>query len=344
MSVAARYFDGRSAKAHPVYLTGAGSRLWIEGEGLQRIIAIAELDISEPLASAPRLLRLPDGAFCEVTDQGGLEQILEQAGHRSSLVVRAQQSWMLALLSLPILCAAAVAAYVWGLPALSSHLAERVPAPAVAALSARTLEFLDDHLLAESQLPPARQTEIAQGFAALPGLDRRQTYEILFRSSPAGPNALALPDGRLVLLDDLVTLADSDEQIFAVLGHELGHVHHRHGLRQMLQATALGVLTAWWFGDTSTLLVAAPTALLNARYSRGLETEADAYAVSLLRSSGLSPRRLGEMLGKLGNAVPEKTRSAGWLDYLSSHPVPRERIEAIEAAADDPPPERSPIP
>lgn len=47
-----------------------------------------------------------------------------------------------------------------------------------------------------------------------------------------GANAFALPDGTLVVTDELVELAgDNDDEVLAVLAHELGHIHERHGLR-----------------------------------------------------------------------------------------------------------------
>ena len=142
----------------------------------------------------------------------------------------------------------------------------------------------------------------------------------------------------------MIKLADNDEQIHDVLGHELCNVYNRHGLRMLVQSTLVGAVSTWWFGDTSALLVAAPTVLLNAQYSRQLESEADAYGAALLRANQLAPARLGEMLKKLMEAhgMGSSGKSDGprrWMDYLASHPAPQERIQALmEPVVAHPPP------
>ena len=164
------------------------------------------------------------------------------------------------------------------------------------------------------------------------------------RGGVIGANALALPDGTLIITDQLIDLSEHDEEALAVLAHELGHVQHRHGLRQVIQGSILTVVVSWYLGDVGGWAASLPTLLLQARYSREHEHEADAYAVALLRENGISPRRLASMLTKLessrrrGQAVPDagpksspdKTAIA---DYLSSHPATRERIEFLNAAS-----------
>ena len=92
---------------------------------------------------------------------------------------------------------------------------------------------------------------------------------------------------------------------------------------------------------TAAFMALAPTLLLQARYSREHEREADRYGASMLQANGISPRALANILAKLEaahTAKPPRTRSdargqdhdeniVG--DYLSSHPATRERIEAL---------------
>ena len=67
-------------------------------------------------------------------------------------------------------------------------------------------------------------------------------YVLEFRKSPAvGPNAFALPGGTVVLLDELVAAAAHDDEIAAVLAHEIGHLHGRHTMRHVLQTSVAGV-------------------------------------------------------------------------------------------------------
>src|SRR5690606_32631843 len=144
------------------------------------------------------------------------------------------------------------------------ELAERVPQPVLVLLADQTLALLDGGLLAPSTLSASRREALGAGFSRL---DPEGGAQLLFRAGPAvGPNAMALPDGRIVLLDELVRIAGHDEEILAVLAHELGHVRRRHSLRLMIRGAAVGAFIAWWIGDFTPLIAGAPAALLQARH------------------------------------------------------------------------------
>lgn len=330
MSVGAAYYDGQSSQRREVRLYAAGSTLTVEGDGVRRVARAGEYTVSERLGSAPRLVRFTDGASCEVPESTELRALLAAAGHRPSAVEHWQVSHRIAIASAIAVVAALVLGYLYGLPWLADRAAGHVPRWVDKTLSERTLQALEGGLVEKSELTEARRAAIVEAFGALkrpPG--EAIPIDIRFGSSKIGPNAFALPDGTVMLLDELVELCNHDEQILAVLGHELGHVRHRHGLRMLLQGSLAGVLTAWWLGDVTGVFAAAPAALLQARYSRGFEAEADAYAVALLRANGITPARLAEALEKLHAAHGQHAGDEQWVDYLSSHPAPRARIEAL---------------
>src|SRR6185295_9546814 len=108
----------------------------------------------------------------------------------------------------------------------------------------------------------------------------------------------------IVVLDDLVTSIDNDEEILAVLTHELGHVHGKHGLQIIFRSSAVGAFLTFYLGDISTLAATAPAALLQARYSQDLEQEADDYGAALLRANNMSPALLAAALEKLAKEHP----------------------------------------
>ena len=148
----------------------------------------------------------------------------------------------------------------------------------------------------------------------------------LYVSPTQAPNAFATgrnPQNAAVCCTEGILGLLTERELRGVLGHELGHVYHRHGLRMLVQSTLVGGVLAWWFGDLNSLAAAAPTVLLQARYSRELETEADRYGAALLRAHGIPPSRLAEMFELLAKAVGE-SGDASWMDYLSSHPATRE--------------------
>lgn len=332
MSVRAAYYDGLSARRREVWLQAVAGRLALSGEGVERSAGLAELAISERLGSAPRQVRFSDGAFCEIHDVDGLARLLEGLGYRDAAVTRWQRSLPMMAASAALVVLVSAAGYRYGLPWAAAEAAARAPPAFAAALSRQTLASLDAQLLRESRLPAARREQLRDGFAALKRPDAGGAIDLRFRDGSIGPNAFALPDGTVVMLDALVALAADDAQLYAVLAHELGHVRHRHGLRSLFQGSAVTVIAAWWLGDISALLATAPAALMQARYSRGFEAEADAYAAALLRANGLPTSHLADILEKMTAAHGMQAgASRDWTDYLSSHPAPRERLQALRA-------------
>ncbi len=335
----AHYYDGRSARRHSVAIEVDGETLRMVGDGIERTAALTELRISEPMGTAPRLITFGDGAVCEVRDHAGLRRLLARTGHRDRLVVRWQSNvrWVFASL---VACVVLVAAgYRYAVPWFATHVTEHLPDALVQQLSQQALQTLDRYLLASSQVPGPRQDMLVSGFARLhPSEGHAVRYDLQFRASDAlGANAMALPDGTIVVTDALIDLATSDEELFGVLAHELGHVRHRHGMRLLLQSSITGLFMTWYLGDVSSLLAAAPAALLEAKYSRGLEAEADEYAVQMLRANGIAPTVLADMWERMERAEGRRSHAAedesGIPDYLSSHPATAERIELLRRHA-----------
>lgn len=340
MKLQATYYDGRSAQARAVHLHALPGQVWLVGDGgVDRREPLEQVRVSEQLGSAPRMIHFRDGAHLEIGDHAAMNEWLSAVGYRERGVDLAQRSWMIALIAIVGVLFAGYAGYRWGLPAAAERIAARVPPVVTEQLTAGTLDLLDRVLLKPSQLAPARRAQLAAGLRRLDPAGRSQ---LEFRSGTrVGANAMALPDGTLVLLDELVAIADHDDEIFAVLAHELAHVERQHALRLMIESAAVGAFVAWWIGDFSSIIAAAPAAILQARHSRELEAEADIVAAARLRSVGIAPSRLADMLEKIERAhgpgqpksgVAEKQGESDWLDYLSSHPATRERIAALRNA------------
>jgi Zn-dependent protease with chaperone function len=223
----------------------------------------------------------------------------------------------------------AVALYHYGVPFVARVAAEQIPTSALAAVSRDVVDALDGATFLPSALPQERQRRLTRDFNRLVTRSEHQ-YTLLFRRSAAiGPNAMALPSGTIVVTDELVALARDDRELLGVLAHEAGHVERRHGLRLMLQHSALGLLAAWLAGDVTSLLGAAPAMLLQAKYSRDFERDADAYAADLLRAHGISPARLADLLERMEQVHPGS--SSVVVAYVSSHPATPERLAYLRA-------------
>ena len=301
------------------------------GDDVNARVPFARIAVDERLGRAPRRLRLDDGAFCEVRDLEALDGLLALTPHRDGRVDRMQRHLHLALFACVACIALAVVAYEWGLPWAAAEAARRLPRAVGRTLSVQALKIMDGGILFSSRVAEQRQQALKAKFDVLrlPG-DGTPVPTLLFRDSPQlGANAFALPDATIVLLDDLITSIDDDPEILAVLAHEMGHVHGRHGLQLLFRSSAVGALATFYLGDISHLLAVAPAALVQARYSQALELEADDFAAKMLRQNGMSPGLLGDALKTLSERRPGSADGG----YLSSHPPTDQRMRHLRALA-----------
>jgi Peptidase family M48 len=332
--VSASYFDGRSTRVRVVDLSVTGSDLTVSGEDIHFQVPFADVKVDERLGTAPRRLRFQDGSFCEVRDLEALETLLTLTSHRDGSVDRMQRHLKYVLFACVAFIALVLIGYKVVLPWAADHGARHLPPAVGEMLTAQTLRALDRGLLSPSTLDAERRLALTRKFHSLQLPEGGSTHSaLLFRSSPQlGANAFTLPDGTIVVLDQLVTLVDDNEHVMAVAAHELGHAHGHHGLQLLLRSTAVGAFWTLYIGDISQLLAAAPAAIVEAHYSQDLEREADDYGAALLVRNHLSPELMAEVLQEL-------TQSHGGSSgggYLASHPPTEERIRHLHSLAATP--------
>jgi len=348
-TISAHYFDGHSARLHPASLSVHGALLRIATAGAERSVAFDALRLGEPFANAPLVLRLQDGAHCEVAAGPQRQALLDAIGYRESRVVRWQARWPAALAALVLLIALLALLYFKGIPALTERVAEALPPAVEIQLGQAALAGLEARgLIQDSRLSDQRIAEVrgllAQALPAHP----RVPIRLLVRDAPRlGANAFALPDGTIVLTDAMVRLvqtrdnqlpARGKDELLAVIGHEVGHVEHRHTARVMAASSLSAALSATLFGDFSAVAAGLPAVLSQMQYSRAMELDADDYAVAVLRRNGMGPAPLGWALSALERQSPNEESAPRWLKesmgYLSTHPATRERIARLRAGED----------
>lgn len=334
-TLAAEYFDGRSARAHPVALSCQRDALHIDGDGVQLVVPLRDLQWPERTRHGTRVAHLPDGGSLHCTDAAAWDDFARACGRGDSIVVRAQQSWRWVLASVFGMVLLIGAAYQWGVPWAARAAVPLIPARVDEAVGEQALASLDEHLLEPSKLPVAEQqrlrTAFAQAVKAQPA-GSVPSYRLLFRASEIGPNALALPGGTMVVTDDLVDLVDGDAAVITgVLAHELGHVRHRHGMRMLVQVTAIGVVASAVLGDFSALLTAVPVWLGQAAYARDAEREADAESARFLKNAGISPAVMVTFFEKIAAGIEEE-RKARAKDAAASDakPLPADRVDKAD--------------
>ena len=331
VAVPAFRFDGRLAEATPVVLRVDDACLVVEApdgtllerERLDRAV------VSEPFESAPRLVSLPNGATLEIADDGGaFARELTHAGLGPSPIVRLQRWTLGVVIALAAVVALLAVLYVKGLPAAARWAAFALPPQYEARMGTELLAVLDRHYLKPSRLEVTWRAQTTERFAraaapTAPGV----TYRLEFRRAGKQVNAFALPGGIIVLLDGLVDVTEDDDGVLGVLGHELGHVVHKHSVRQLFQSVGVGTLASLLWGDFSGAAAGIGVALGVMHYSRDFEREADEFAVAFLRNHGVSVRPLYEFFESLRHA--ESRKGATIPDFLSTHPSTDERLDRL---------------
>jgi hypothetical protein len=166
-------------------------------------------------------------------------------------------------------------------------------------------------------------------------------YRFTLINDPA-INAFALPGGPIYIHSGLVDAATNEAQLAGVMAHEISHVALRHGTSQASKGNLIqlpAVLAGAAIGQESVVAELGQLGLglgvnsLLLRYSRSAENEADALGARLMASAGYDPVEMAVFFetleGEEGGRPPE---------FLSSHPNPGNRIEAVRAEVQTFPP------
>ena len=153
-------------------------------------------------------------------------------------------------------------------------------------------------------------------------------------------NAFACADGSVRVYTGLMDLM-TDDEVLGVIGHEIGHVAMKHTKKEMrnslltsaaLEGIASTSQTAAVLTDSQ--LGAIGNAVLNARYSRKQETEADDYGYQFLKAVGKNPWGMAMSFEKLQKVAGGSGAQASAAQKLfSSHPDTETRIHRMAERA-----------
>lgn len=338
MQFEAEYYDGISPRAKRVLvdvvenyftftLTTTNADETVNHQPIK--VLINDCHVQARLGSGKRLIDLPDDSRLE-TDFKDLERCLpsKPANKFWQAVHYAETHKLVILFAFVGIALASAALLKYGVPVIAKYAAMATPVSIEKDLGKQTLQTLDNEKLgyfASSRISTIKQKEITAALVAMCAKTNHcPDYQLNFRKSPKiGANAFALPGGNMVITDELIGLAKNNDEIIAVLAHELGHVKGRHALRQTLQGTVSGLIILAITGDVSSIASGLPALMMNMSYSRELETEADNYALQSLKAACITTKSFATLLMKLershggGGSVPE---------MISSHPDTKARI------------------
>jgi len=152
-------------------------------------------------------------------------------------------------------------------------------------------------------------------------------------------NAFATPAGHILISRGMIRLAKSEDDLAAILAHEIGHIQYKHGLKaiessRLTSAFSSVALTAVELAAPSEVAELTKTfgdsinditqTLVTSGYSRSAETEADKAAVEILKAVGYDPNGLIRVLEEM-----QKVYQQGGPGFFKTHPEPSTRIADV---------------
>lgn len=176
----------------------------------------------------------------------------------------------------------------------------------------------------------ARIRRVGDRIVQAAGLTDRSWDYALFVSQ--SPNAFVLPSGKIGVTTGLLALVKNDDQLAAVLGHEVGHVVARHAAERYSTTAATSLVlsgvqgAAGDYGQAAGAIggLGAQLGLL-LPFSRNHELEADRLGVDYLQRAGYRPSE-AVALWRLMAAQ----RQTSTPEFASTHPSDQSRITALE--------------
>ena len=369
MSFQANYFDGIKASYKPVLVSvsGQAKQIAFDVDGEELSFNFADIHVQAKLGSTKRLIDLPNGGKLEAVDISELEAAMPSKANsfwRGMHYLENHLGWVLVAMLLTVF--AGWMFLQFGVPKMAEYVAGMTPPTMEAKIGEQVLAGLDSQVgyfspsNAEAKRKASIIAELNRLCSALKDTASKGApiktcpqYRLEFRDGGAiGANAFALPGGIMVLTDQLITLSKNDTEVVAVLAHELGHVDQRHAFRQSLQGVLAGLILAAITGDVSSVASGLPAALMQMKYSREHETEADIFALNAMLAACLPPKTFADILQRLQTQdiegenesetsksrtedEPKPLRPDPVSELLASHPDTQARIKPFLDAKQD---------
>lgn len=188
--------------------------------------------------------------------------------------------------------------------------------------------------------------EWAEPIIIAAGLSPKSVRIIFVQDS--GVNAFVAGGSNVFIYTGLIDKADSPEELLGVIAHEIGHISGGHLIRthealrnasyEAMLGTILGVGAAIVTGDGAAVGAVSSATQSTAKrrflaHSRTHESSADQAGLSYLKQASIDPKGLISFFGKLEDQdlLPQSQQ----LEYVRTHPLTRNRVEAIENRAKD---------
>ena len=152
--------------------------------------------------------------------------------------------------------------------------------------------------------------------------DSRHKFQF-FVAEDKSVNAFAMPGGYVVVHTGLLQLTETPEEVAGVLAHEVQHIEQRHSLRSIAKSLGFSAAVSLLLGDASAA-VSLGGELLQLKFSRDHETEADREGLKTLVAAKINPVGMRDFFAKMA------AQSQLNLGFLATHPASNERMADID--------------
>lgn len=328
--MAARFYDGRSALSHDAEVRLEADALDIRTDGQALLWRLADL-IAEVEADQVRVSNRRERDTRLVLPVDEWTALIGDRLDGRKRERRRREFWLVGGLAA---VAGAVMLFVFvGVPILSGPVARATPV----SMELRMGENFDAQVGAI--FPTCRNEEGQRILSALGdriAMGADTPFDIRVRAVEAPMvNAFALPGGPVLITDDLISEAESPDELAAVIAHEIAHVEMRHVMQAVWRDLGIGMLLDLVVGGGTgagqqAVILAGQASDLT--YSRDAELEADTRGQALLHAAGLSSRGMAPFFDRMARA-DGSGRLGEAVEFMNSHPDSSRRGRVARAGA-----------
>jgi Zn-dependent protease with chaperone function len=309
MALQGVWFDGKTSASLQVelHIDDAANMSVVDVNTQQVVVQVpfSVVRVSSRVGNVPRYLYFPDGEKCETRQHDLVDQWLHKyrPSFWNNLAHQLETHTYFVALTVALVATFTWAVVVYGLPASARYIAYNLPQGVMNRAASETLEFLDKTQLKATGLDKATREQLLKDLSPAITQNKDLHINVIFRRGGAiGANAFALPDGTVLFTDEIVQLAKNNDELIAVLAHEIGHVKYRHSLRSVIQGSVISFGVAMITGDlsaASNLLASLPVIMTSMSYSRDFEREADDNSLVFLDANHIERHHFVDLMERL---------------------------------------------
>jgi predicted Zn-dependent protease len=257
------------------------------------------------------------------------------------------------------------AVWMYGIPAITDAVADQVPTEWEEKLGQDYFQAIFQETIKEPD--PKVRTALDAISKRLLAAAPDQPYQFRIHVHPSKMvNAMALPGGTIIVFQGLINITETPEELAGVLAHEFQHVLKRHSTRGIIRSEAINIFATVVSGDSMMNVILQAGGMMEfLRYSRKLESQADAEGMKMVLAAQVDPEGMIRIFEKLEESQHRQIESLEkdkekadsqdknsaekpsadknekesenqdgklpeWMKYLSTHPAGEDRVEVLK--------------